>query len=96
MKELLRLSKSFNPYFIGLPILIMNLELEFAPEEFKGFNPYFIGLPILILTFLRYLPTLRSFNPYFIGLPILILTSNFIFIIFLLVSILILLDYLFL
>ena len=61
-------------------------------------NPYFIGLPILI-TFYAELPfySKESLNPYFIGLPILIFLKN-------LekslqnhkVSILILLDYLFL
>ena len=38
---------SFNPYFIGLPILI-NEALAEVNKESIGFNPYFIGLPILI------------------------------------------------
>ena len=38
----------FNPYFIGLPILI-RFNLEGVEFNLKGFNPYFIGLPILIL-----------------------------------------------
>ena len=39
---------SFNPYFIGLPILI-NLFLYAWIGVIGGFNPYFIGLPILIM-----------------------------------------------
>ncbi len=40
-------NESFNPYFIGLPILIWAISL--GPVN-KGdcFNPYFIGLPILM------------------------------------------------
>ena len=37
---------SFNPYFIGLPILIRLFLIN--PEEKSSFNPYFIGLPILM------------------------------------------------
>ena len=36
-----------NPYFIGLPILIFELQ-EILKGGEKGLNPYFIGLPILI------------------------------------------------
>ena len=38
--------QSFNPYFIGLPILIVD-DIK-SPPFLGGFNPYFIGLPILI------------------------------------------------
>ena len=40
--------RCFNPYFIGLPILMSSTWLSGG----KGscFNPYFIGLPILIKT----------------------------------------------
>ena len=60
-------------------------------------NPYFIGLPILIdlQKGLEQLAKL-GLNPYFIGLPILISSLNSSWIIFPIVSILILLDYLFL
>ena len=62
-----------------------------------GFNPYFIGLPILIrISFSFSSPSPESFNPYFIGLPILILHTLKVNTFFFLVSILILLDYLFL
>ena len=113
--------ESFNPYFIGLPIL-MNIHL-IKSAHLKGFNPYFIGLPILILRdlllteektevsiliLLDYLflfpiflmVTLffwSCFNPYFIGLPILIMQQSLNRKMDRLeVSILILLDYLFL
>ena len=36
----------FNPYFIGLPILILCILTKL--KELIGFNPYFIGLPILM------------------------------------------------
>ena len=36
----------FNPYFIGLPILI--IKSSFLKKFSVSFNPYFIGLPILI------------------------------------------------
>ena len=36
-----------NPYFIGLPILIMKIQRKIK-ELLKCLNPYFIGLPILI------------------------------------------------
>ena len=39
----------FNPYFIGLPILIIPLDL-FNGLLNVSFNPYFIGLPILIFS----------------------------------------------
>ena len=42
------LNRGFNPYFIGLPILIFifsELNIIYPPS----FNPYFIGLPILIV-----------------------------------------------
>ena len=61
------------------------------------FNPYFTGLPILIIISeyaLSYLT--ERFNPYFTGLPILIFFMCYRTILKLLVSILILLDYLFL
>ena len=37
---------SLNPYFIGLPILI--IALNSLNNKFGSLNPYFIGLPILI------------------------------------------------
>ena len=87
-----------NPYFIGLPILIISMD-SVGQETKLSLNPYFIGLPILILRLYNpvYLHTCHGLNPYFIGLPILISTvwkldridSRE-------VSILILLDYLFL
>ena len=40
---------SFNPYFIGLPILMTNVSGR-EIEIWNCFNPYFIGLPILIVT----------------------------------------------
>ena len=66
-------------------------------ERRESFNPYFIGLPILIFgeglikAFIN-----EGFNPYFIGLPILITYNKSSAAKFLIVSILILLDYLFL
>ena len=60
-----------NPYFIGLPILI--LIYECFCYFLNGLNPYFIGLPILINYDIASSTTIRgSLNPYFIGLPILI------------------------
>ena len=38
----------FNPYFIGLPILILVEHGMMLQNYLQGFNPYFIGLPILI------------------------------------------------
>ena len=38
----------FNPYFTGLPILIFERDLDKSKKE-DGFNPYFTGLPILII-----------------------------------------------
>ena len=63
-----------------------------------GFNPYFIGLPILIAGYKGHIKIpVNSFNPYFIGLPILIIISiDYFRSVFRKVSILILLDYLFL
>ena len=66
-------------------------------KELNSLNPYFIGLPILMGRF--YLPLRlygRSLNPYFIGLPILIIPHLRGAIEASIVSILILLDYLFL
>ena len=37
----------FNPYFTGLPILIIT-EIFFTVSFIISFNPYFTGLPILI------------------------------------------------
>ena len=87
--------KCLNPYFIGLPILISPYSV--VEEGFtRGLNPYFIGLPILIkLQYTKY-EKLFCLNPYFIGLPILIVASFNISSSPYKVSILILLDYLFL
>ena len=41
------MEKGFNPYFIGLPILI-TMKLNGEGLIKSCFNPYFIGLPILI------------------------------------------------
>jgi len=41
-------SKSFNPYFTGLPILIILAAIQVNDREIESFNPYFTGLPILI------------------------------------------------
>ena len=38
---------SLNPYFIGLPILIMEI-FNSEVNRLDGLNPYFIGLPILM------------------------------------------------
>ena len=86
-----------HPYFTGLPILII-INFKERVDIIKGFNPYFIGLPILIFRkgFFDD-PEKESFNPYFIGLPILIEYLYRGYKKFNLpVSILILLDYLFL
>ena len=37
-----------NPYFIGLPILMIVI-FNIVNETFESLNPYFIGLPILIM-----------------------------------------------
>ena len=63
----------FNPYFTGLPILIILKKCTRTyPQD--SFNPYFTGLPILILTSETTFSVVvkDSFNPYFTGLPILI------------------------
>ena len=39
----------FNPYFIGLPILMV-VKMKKNRNQKLGFNPYFIGLPILIFS----------------------------------------------
>ena len=55
--DLKRLIEGFNPYFIGLPILInKNSKGRYA---LPSFNPYFIGLPILI-SFTIFINTLFS------------------------------------
>ena len=84
-----------NPYFTGLSILIRRLE-RLIEENKAGLNPYFTGLSILITVLQKYLSVHKGLNPYFTGLSILIIILvepgdrlvN--------VSILILLDYLFL
>ena len=43
-----RFTNCLNPYFIGLPILIMK-NLEVNGKKVFCLNPYFIGLPILIV-----------------------------------------------
>ena len=66
-------STSFNPYFIGLPILILEFQFLMLLDQ--------VIVSILILLDYLFLLTLnqsscyihlQSFNPYFIGLPILI------------------------
>ena len=64
---------------------------------FAGFNPYFTGLPILIRFLMELDRQLQAcFNPYFTGLPILIINPYNVADKVNGVSILILLDYLFL
>ena len=63
----------FNPYFIGLPILIMNVLFIFT-----GTVPRFQSLFYWITYSYNWshnliLPSYDCFNPYFIGLPILII-----------------------
>ena len=88
--------KGFNPYFTGLPILIANLYLLLVSSSLSSFNPYFTGLPILITWNSKELFIWACFNPYFTGLPILINIWYSVNKIEDIVSILILLDYLFL
>ena len=115
-----KMEQSFNPYFTGLPILILGPASP-LPPEYLSFNPYFTGLPILILVTLddygsapefqslfywitySYMKkkwtknnSTTSFNPYFTGLPILIKRKENSWKNYSKVSILILLDYLFL
>ena len=42
-----RMGFSFNPYFTGLPILMLYKKL-YRGDSKSSFNPYFTGLPILI------------------------------------------------
>ena len=87
----------FNPYFIGLPILIL-------VKIIKEGMPFQIVSILILLDYLFLLVDLgnmlksleRSLNPYFIGLPILIMDFVTVSICVVVVSILILLDYLFL
>ena len=39
--------EGFNPYFTGLPILMIELDYV-SLDDVLSFNPYFTGLPILI------------------------------------------------
>ena len=57
-------SAGFNPYFIGLPILIISMMgmLVLPP---LCFNPYFIGLPILIINSPLYKYIKRVFQSLF-------------------------------
>ena len=70
--------------------------MHFVVTIAKSFNPYFTGLPILMSENGFDTPPHWGFNPYFTGLPILMAEAktypekNYV------VSILILLDYLFL
>ena len=114
-------TSGFNPYFIGLPILISAEDIsamEILKKKFQSlfywitysynlshkfdsiiccFNPYFIGLPILInIISPQHFLQIPCFNPYFIGLPILITHKESYALKQMKVSILILLDYLFL
>ena len=72
------LGEGFNPYFIGLPILI-------AAKGIKIINVYGVSILILLDYLFLYFPYISTvglvrngFNPYFIGLPILILRSFYI------------------
>ena len=89
---------SLNPYFIGLPILIGNIVPSAWSLLLHSLNPYFIGLPILILDSIseKFVSFSKGLNPYFIGLPILMCVKSFFKRFKNAVSILILLDYLFL
>ena len=85
----------FNPYFIGLPILI-----EDAPEDGSddtgSFNPYFIGLPILIMKMKYNLGGFEMFQSLFYWITYSYPMHHYYFNNCTIVSILILLDYLFL
>ena len=92
----MRLFKGVVSILILLDYLFLFAGLNKDQKMLGGFNPYFIGLPILILVKKHKEKKIAGFNPYFIGLPILIcrkINRNFKH---LRVSILILLDYLFL
>ena len=89
------MNRSFNPYFIGLPILIFTFSSTNVQEQ--CFNPYFIGLPILISSesptdsrAFRYVSILILLDYLFLS------SLNICIGIDAVVSILILLDYLFL
>ena len=86
----------FNPYFIGLPILI-GLHHPYLEQRSACFNPYFIGLPILIIKSLwRYKSILSRFQSLFYWITYSYVIEAKRQIQILKVSILILLDYLFL
>ena len=85
----------FNPYFTGLPILISATRIFLnCVTKFQSLF-YWITYSYGVSNILHG-NQVNSFNPYFTGLPILIISSIPPPIIFFLVSILILLDYLFL
>ena len=85
---------SFNPYFTGLPILIMSSNVSAAPSD--CFNPYFTGLPILILTTLGSPYVLIRFQSLFYWITYSYTTEYYNLDMLQMVLILILLDYLFL
>ena len=63
--------RRFNPYFIGLPILIMYL--FYHPMVLLMFQSLFYWITYSYKDeFYRSLNQRSGFNPYFIGLPILI------------------------
>ena len=87
--------RRFNPYFIGLPILII-LQRRYGIHKTRFQSLFYWITYSYSIVGIAKLVKRHSFNPYFIGLPILMvglvsgpIKSS-------LVSILILLDYLFL
>ena len=92
----------FDVIKVSILILLDYLFLYFLDDaadavDYLCLNPYFIGLPILIVNKFDRIPYMPpSLNPYFIGLPILISERCEVNLGRKKVSILILLDYLFL
>ena len=67
---------SFNPYFIGLPILITPctpLTIKYPNVSILILLDYLFLLDVPVLPFV----IVRGFNPYFIGLPILIKEAKY-------------------
>ena len=78
-------------------LFLFSYYFVFWEFSLRSFNPYFTGLPILIQMDPGMYPVYpEGFNPYFTGLPILISGGRYVNERYKKVSILILLDYLFL
>ena len=72
------LHHSLNPYFIGLPILILLYFRLLGCRQSKSQSLfYWITYSYHWLCLSRYLDKIQCLNPYFIGLPILILGENY-------------------